>query len=165
MIAPSWAKRALIVAGTTLLIGAAAPAEPISLSIRAWGQRVAEWRIEPDGAIVSTVMDPATPGASSTYTLVTRRVAAAPGRYESIATMLKPVRRYAGKTLPCRNPMTDQDSGALQWGTAATFNYYSGCNGNPTRALVQRVYAANQQITIWTKDAPISGRRVVGPGQ
>lgn len=154
-----------ILVATALLFGSAAPAEPISVSISAWGQRLAEWRIDPDGAIVSTVMDPARPGASPTYKLVTRRAPAAPDRYPAIVAMLRPTQRWAGKALPCKRPITDADSGTVRWSKTVALDYYSGCTEALTRGVVKRVYAANQQIAIWTKDAPITDTRTIGPGQ
>lgn len=157
--------RAAILAAAALLIGATAPPEPIGMSISAWGQKLAEWQIEPDGAIVSTVMDPATPGVSSTYKLVTRHTGAAPGRFATIVKLLEPAKSWAGKSLPCKTPMTDADSGIVRWSKTASLSYYSGCTESETQAVLRPIYAANKQINLWTKDAPIAETRVVGSGQ
>ncbi|MES2096612.1 MAG: hypothetical protein V4459_07610 [Pseudomonadota bacterium] len=159
------AGRAIAVSLAALATIGAAPAEPISMSIRAWGQQLAEWQIQPDGAVVSTVMDPATPGASSTYKLVTRRLPATRGRFATIANLLKPARPWAGKSLPCKTPMTDADSGVVHWNKAVSLSFYSGCTESETRAVLTPLYAANAQINLWTKDAPIAETRTVGPGQ
>lgn len=165
MIGGIGACRAVALSLAALLTIGAAPAEPISMSISAWGQQLADWRIDPDGAIVSTVMDPATPGASSTYKLVTRRTGAVPGRFAEIVKLLEPARPWAGKSLPCKTPMTDADSGVVHWSKTVSLSYYSGCTEGETQAVLRPLYAANNQINLWTKDAPIAETRVVGPGQ
>ncbi len=147
-------RRVLFALLAAALLGAAPTPEPIGMTMLSRGKLVANWKIYPDGSIVAMTDDDRNPGDASR--MVVRQTGATPGRYEAIEAMLRPARAVAGRKLPCKNPMTDAPSGDVTWGKDVKLDYYGGCHEEKTRAVVDLLFKANEQVAAWTKDAPAS---------
>jgi hypothetical protein len=133
-----------------VVASAANDREPIKMSRSAWGQTIMRWQISSDGTIEYQIVDgPLKFGTEQP--LRTWRTKPDARRYDLIASLLNPARRWAGRELPCVSPMTDQDSGIISWGSKK-LAYYTGCYETDTRSVVSTLMSAEQQIMVWASE-------------
>ncbi len=152
--------KAMSAAVAALGLGAAsAPApEPISMTADGFSSAPSRWRIDPDGSITDIRAAPSSL-PTMPWTLVTRRTAPMPDRYRRIAALLKPVRAWVGRQLPCTQYVTDGSIGTVRWWSKAALNYYSGCGDAGNHAVVEQLFAASALIGGWVATAPVVERR------
>ncbi|MEN3748537.1 hypothetical protein TPR58_15280 [Sphingomonas sp. HF-S3] len=141
----------ILVAAVCLLTGARDVPQPpsgsIAVSISSWGHPISVWTIDKRGHVArrTSTLQRRTEVRATSFKVGARG-------YARIRALLAPARRHAGKTLSCTDRITDQPYGSVIWHEPrgpAELRFDYGCRDAETRAIVERLMAADGQIRQW----------------
>lgn len=161
---------AALALSATLLTAAAAAAAPapstvrtaadpdqVSMSTSSWGKPIARWTIRPDGSGEVATSKQVSKDFTD-FVVVTRRLDAAPGRYDRIIGLLRVAEPYAGKSLPCGPRMTDAPYGEVSWrreGVTRALSVDYGCQSAEAIRVLDQLDAAQNLVAGWAANAPV----------
>jgi hypothetical protein len=138
--------------------GAAAPPERqegFALSINSWGKPLFDWRVSASGEAVYTYARDSGRHSFSDYDLVTKRFRVPATQMRRLRALLAPGRSYAGRTLPCRDEITDMPYGRIAWNDAL-LSYNLGCRSAEARPVYEGLEAAQDLMEALAKKAPVA---------
>lgn len=137
------------------------PPDQVSMSTYSWGKVISEWMLRPDGSGRFTSTRQLS-NSFNDYAIVTRRLDAAPGRFDQIGALLREAEPYAGKELPCRLAFTDGPYGEVTWvhdGVTDTLGVQYACRSPEADRVYDQLNAAQALVEKWAAQAPIMDER------
>jgi hypothetical protein len=144
--------------------GAAPRPDSLSLELSSWGKPLFEWTASRSGHATYTASQAVPAGSFRDYDLVTRAFRISNTDYRRLEALLAPGRRYAGRTLPCRDRITDLPYGRIGWkqrGRTRELRFDLGCRSAETARVHAGLEAARSLMERLAARARVVGRREV----
>lgn len=131
--------------------------DAIGVETSSWGILISKWQVYSDDSGEFSKF-PEGANQFKDHTLVEKRFGARQGLYHHLSTLLKPAERYAGKSLPCNDVMTDMPYGEIQWtrgGVQRSLKFNYGCQSDKAAAIYKSMNTASGLVDGAATDTPV----------
>lgn len=120
-------------------------AEPtLTFTLNSWGKPIQYWQVQPDGKGEARLYREGADFYS--YTVERYHIDVTPEGYEGVRSALADVLSGKIKDVPCKNRMTDQAYGALEWtaaGAPGKFAFDTGCMDDGAAPIFKALHDAD----------------------